>query len=90
MVRAAAGVDDFVHLFYIVIEDISPNILISREKADWRVELKPAIQQSDTNLSFLSDFDAMGSDKQEEVDDASALPPPKRHQQSAGRPYISP
>lgn len=32
----------------------------------------------------------MGSDKQEEVDDASALPPPKRYQQSAGRPYISP
>lgn len=32
----------------------------------------------------------MGSDKQEEVDDASALPPPKRHQQSAGRPYIPP
>ena len=32
----------------------------------------------------------MGSDKQEEIDDASALPPPKRHQQSAGRPYISP
>ena len=90
MVRAAAGEDDFVHLFYIVIEDISPNILISREKADWRVELKPAIQQSDANLSFLSDFDAMGSDKQEEIDDASALPPPKRHQQSAGRPYISP
>lgn len=90
MVRAAAGEDDFVHLFYIVIEDISPNILISREKADWRVELKPAIQQSDANLSFLSDFDATGSDKQEEIDDASALPPPKRYQQSAGRPYISP
>lgn len=91
MVRAAAGEDDFVHLFYIFIEDISPNILISREKADWRVELKPAIQQSDANLTFLSNFDAMGSDKQEEVDDASALlPPPKRHQQSAGRPYISP
>ena len=90
MVRAAAGEDDFVHLFYNVIEDISPDNLISREKADWRVELKPTIQQSDANLSFLSDFDAMGSDEQEEVDDASAIPPPKRHQQSAGRLYISP
>ena len=89
MVRAAAGEDDFVHLFYNVIEDISPDNLISREKADWRVELKPTIQQSDANLSFLSDFDAMGSDEREEVDDASALPPPKRHQQSAGL-YISP
>ncbi len=90
MVRAAAGEDDFVHLFYNFIEDISPDNLISREKADWRVELKPTIQQSDANLSFLSDFDAMGSDEQEEVDDALVLPPPKRHQQSAGRLYISP
>ncbi|KAI9682027.1 MAG: hypothetical protein M1817_000081 [Caeruleum heppii] len=90
MVRAAAGEDDFVHLFYNVIEDISSDNLISREKADWRVELKPTIRQSDANLSFLSDFNAMGSDEQEEVDDASVLPPPKRHQQSAGCLYISP
>lgn len=90
MVRAAAGEDDFVHLFYNVIEDISPDNLISREKADWRVELKPIIQQSEVNLSFLSDFDTMGSDEQEEVDDTSALPPLKRHQQSAGCLYISP
>lgn len=90
MVRAAAGEDDFVHLFYNVIEDISPENLISREKADWRVELKPTIQQSDANLSFLSDFDAMGSDKQGAVDDASALPPAKRHHRPASRLYISP
>lgn len=90
MVRAAAGEDDFVHLFYNVIEDISPENLISREKADWRVELKPTIQQSDANLSFLSDFDAMGSEKQEEVDDASALPPAKLHQRPASRLYIPP
>ena len=90
MVRAAACENDFVHFFYIVIKDISPNILISREKANWQVELKPVIQQSDANLSFLSDFNAMGSDKQEEVNVASALPLSKRHQQSAGRPYISP
>ena len=90
MVRAAAGEDDFVHLFYNIIEDISADNLISREKADWRVELKPTIQQSDANLSFLSDFDAIGSNEQEDVDDASALPPPKRHQQPAGRQYITP
>ena len=89
MVRAAAGEDDFVHLFYSIIEDLSTDNLISREKADWRVELKPTIQQPDANLSFLSDFDAIGSDEQEDVDDASAPPPPKRHQQSAGRRYIS-
>lgn len=90
MIRAAAGEDDFVHLFYNFIEYFSSDNLISREKADWRVELKPTIQQSDANLSFLSDFDAISRDEQEEVDDASALPPPKRHQQAAGRLYISP
>jgi hypothetical protein len=63
MVRAAAGEDDFVHLFYKVIEDLSPESLISREKADWRVELKPTIQQLDENLSFLLDFNALGSDE---------------------------
>lgn len=90
MVRAATGEDDFVHLFYNVIEDISPDNLISREKADWRVVLKPTIQQSDLNLSFLSEFNARGSDKQQEIDDALPAPPPKRHQQSTGHLYISP
>lgn len=89
MVRAAAGEDDFVHLFYRIIEDISADNLISREKADWRAELKPTIQQSDANLSFISDFDAMGSDEQQDDDDGSA-PPPKRHQPSVTRLYISP
>lgn len=73
----------------IIIEDISPNILIFCEKADWQVELKPAIQQSDANLSFLSDFNVMGSNKQEEIDKTSALPPPKCYQQSASHLYIS-
>jgi hypothetical protein len=63
MVRAAAGEDDFVHLFYTVIEDLSPESLISRENADWRVELKPTVQQLDENLSFLLDFNALGSDE---------------------------
>lgn len=80
MVRAAAGKNDFVHLFYNFIEDISPDNLISREKADWRIELKPAIQQSDANLSFLLNFDAVGSDKPEEFEDTSTLLSPKRHQ----------
>lgn len=90
MVRAAAGEDDFVHVFYTIAEDMSPDNLIFREKADWREELKPTIQQSNANLSFLSDFNAMGSDGHPEVDDALAPPPLKRHQQSAGRLYISP
>ena len=90
MVRAAAGEDDFIHGFYTITEEMSPDNLISREKADWRVELKPTIQQSDANLSFLSDFNAMNSDEQQEVNDALAPPPPKRYQQSAGRLYISP
>ena len=90
IVRAAAGEDDFVHLFYNVLEDLSPKNLLSREKADWRIELKPTIQQSDANLSFLSSFDAIGSDEQQNVDDAPALPPPKRYQQFTGGLYISP
>ena len=90
MVQAAAGEDDFAHAFYTIAEEMGPDNLISREKADWRWELKPTIQQVDANLSFLSDFNAMGSDKQQEVDDISAPPPLKRHQRSAGRVYISP
>lgn len=80
MVRAAAGKDDFVHLFCRAIEDISADDLISRQKADWRVKLKPKIQQSDANLSLLLDFDAIGSDEQEDVDDVSAPPPLKPRQ----------
>ena len=90
MVRAAAGEDDFVHLFYNIIEDMSADDLISREKADWRVELKPTIQHSNANLSFLTDFDAIDSDEQEEVDDALASSSSKRHQQSASRLYVGP
>ena len=90
MVRAAAGEDDFVHVFYTIAEDMSPDNLIFREKADWREDLKPTIQQSNANLSFLSDFNAIGNDEQQETDDAPVPPPSKRHQQSAGRLYISP
>ena len=90
MVRAAAGEDDFVHLFYTIAEDMSPDNLIFREKADWREDLKPTIRQSNANLSFLSDFNAMSSDEQQDFDDGPILPPSKRHQQSAGCLYISP
>ncbi|KAL9616343.1 MAG: hypothetical protein Q9160_008786 [Pyrenula sp. 1 TL-2023] len=91
MVQAAAGEDDFVHLFYNFMEDISPDNLISREKADWRVELKPTIRQLNANLSFLLDFDAMGSDKQQEVNDTLTAPPlPKRHQPSNSHLYTPP
>ena len=90
MVRAAAGEDDFVHVFYSIAEEMKPDDLIFREKADWRMELKPTIRQSDANLSFLSDFNTIGSDEQEKIDDASAPPPPKRQQHSTGRLYISP
>ena len=90
MVQAAAGEGDFVHFLHTTAKEISPDQLIFCEKAEWRAELKPLIQQSDWNLSFLSDLNAIGHEVQREVDDASALPSPKRHQQSAGRLYISP
>lgn len=90
MVRAAAGEDDFVHLFYTTAEDFSPSDLVFREKADWREDLKPTIQQSNANLSFLSDFNAIGSHKQQGFDDTPILPLSKRLQQSAGYRYISP
>ena len=91
IVRAAAGEGDFVHLFHTIAEEMSPSNLIFREEADWRVELKPKIQQLDANWNFLSNFNAIGSDEQQEVgDDSAQPPPPKRHLQSAGRLYISP
>ncbi|KAL8835094.1 MAG: hypothetical protein Q9170_003450 [Blastenia crenularia] len=90
MVRVAAGEDDFVHIFYHVIEELGSADLISCEKADWRVELKPTTQYLGVNLSFLSDADAMGNNELQEVNDSLALPAPKRRQESAGRLHISP
>lgn len=90
IVQAAAREDDFVHLFRRALEAMYPDQILFREKADWRVELKPIPQQSDLNLSFLVDFNAMDSNQQQEGDDASAPPPPKRQQQCAGQTYITP
>ena len=89
-VQAAAGEDDFVHIFRRALEAMNPDQILFREKADWREELKPIPQQSKLNLSFLVDFNAMESDQQKRVDDVSAPPLPKRQQQSVSQAYVSP
>ncbi|KAI9792923.1 MAG: hypothetical protein M1816_001245 [Peltula sp. TS41687] len=88
-VRAAAGEDDFIHLFHDALKVMSPDNLCLREKADWRAELKPKTQQSGLNLDFMDSIFLVG-DQRQEVDDASAPPPAKRQQQSAVQSYISP
>jgi hypothetical protein len=90
LVQAAAGEGDFVSIFHTIAEQLSPDNFIFRKEADWRAELKPTIQQSAANLSILWDFKGLGSDEQQNIDDTSAPPPPKRHLQSADRLYISP
>lgn len=88
-VQAAAGEDDFVHLFRCALEAMNTDQILFREKADWREELKPIPQQSDLNLSFLVDFSDLDSGQQQEVD--TSAPPPKRQQQTTRRTcYISP
>lgn len=88
-VKAAVGEDDFIELFLIALRAMDHRSLCLRAKADWREELKPTIQRSDLNLSFLADFNAMAGDEQQGVDDASA-PPRKRQQQYAAQTPISP
>lgn len=80
-VKAAVGQDDFIELFLIALRAMHHSSLCLRAKADWREEIKPAVQQSDLNLGFLADFNAM-------IDDAS-LPPRKRQQQHVGPRPIS-
>jgi hypothetical protein len=87
--RAAVGEDDFVNLFHNTLMAMSPENLCLREKADWQEELKPKILRSRFNLDFLTGFDFMAGDQQQEADDASA-PLRKRQQQSANQIYISP
>jgi hypothetical protein len=89
VVKAAVGEDDFIELFLIALRAMDYSSLCLRAKADWREEIKPTIQQSDLNLSFLADFNAMPGDQQQELDDASA-PPRKRQQQYTGPTPISP
>jgi len=88
-VKAAVGEDDFIELFRIALRAMGSSSLCLRANADWRVEIKPTIQQSDLNLSFLTDFSAMANDQQQEVNEASA-PPRKRQQQHDGPTPISP
>lgn len=89
IVKAAVGEDDFVELFLIALRAMDHSNLCLRAKADWREEIKPTIQQSDLNLSFLADFNALVGDQHQDVDDAS-VPPRKRQQQYAGPRPISP
>jgi len=88
-VKAAVGEDDYIELFLIALRAMDHSSLCLRAKADWREEIKPTIQQSDLNLSFLADFNAMAGDQQQEVDNALTLPR-KRQQQYAGPTPISP
>lgn len=82
MVRFAAREDDFVHLFGDILRDIKSSSIITSEKADWRVELKPTIQRSKVNLSFLFDIPAVGSDGPQGLEDTLTPPAPKRYQPS--------
>ena len=88
-VKAAVGKDDFIELLLIALRAMNHSSLCLRAKADWRVELKPTVQQSDLNWSFLPDPNFVASDQRQDVNDASA-PPRKRQQQNGGQTYISP
>lgn len=89
-VNAGVGEDDFIHLLFAALKAMSLTNLCLREKADWKEELKPIVKRSGVSLSFLESFNAMGSDQQQEIEDTSVLPPPKRQHQSSGLTYISP
>lgn len=82
-VRAQSGEDDFIDPLHTALKALGIKNLCVHEKADWREELKPTIQQqSHFSSSFMTDV------QQLEVDDVSARPR-KRQQQAAGG-YISP
>lgn len=83
VVRAAVGEDDCIGVLRTALKAMDHSKLSLRKKADWRVELKPTIQQPAFNLSFVGGY------QQQEIDDASAQPQ-KRHQQQASPTYISP
>ena len=87
-VKAAVGEDDFIELLLIALRAMDHSSLCLRAKADWREEIKPTIQQSGLDLSFLAGFNAIAGEQQQEVDDVSA--PRKRQQQCANPTLISP
>jgi hypothetical protein len=59
-VKAAVGEDDFIQLFLIVLRAMEHSSLCLRANAEWREEIKPTLQSSDLNLSFLADFERHG------------------------------
>ncbi|KAL9622615.1 MAG: hypothetical protein Q9160_003112 [Pyrenula sp. 1 TL-2023] len=82
-VRAQTGEDDFLDPLHTAIKTLGLKNICIREKAAWRLELKPIIQQQQRwSSSFMADI------QQREVDDASA-PLPKR-QQRCNNEYMSP
>ncbi|KAI9861208.1 MAG: hypothetical protein M1813_005381 [Trichoglossum hirsutum] len=87
-VKAAVGEDDFIELFRTALKAMHHSNLCLRAKADWREEIKPTIQQSNWNLSFLANFNAMAGDLQQEVDDAPASP--RKRRRHAGPTPTSP
>ncbi|KAF7502121.1 hypothetical protein GJ744_007097 [Endocarpon pusillum] len=82
-VRAQSGEDDFLDPLHTALKSLGLKNLCLHEKADWREELKPVVQQQQ---HFSSSF--MAGVHQLEVDGASARPR-KRQQRSAGE-YMSP
>ncbi|OAP56020.1 hypothetical protein AYL99_10172 [Fonsecaea erecta] len=82
-VRAQSGENDFINPLYTALKALGLKNLCLHEKAEWREELKPTVQQQ---LHFSSSF--MAGVQQLEVDGISARPR-KRQQQSAGE-YMSP
>ncbi|ROW13880.1 hypothetical protein VPNG_03632 [Cytospora leucostoma] len=85
-VNAAVGEDDFLEIFLVALRALGHSNLCLRAKADWREDIKPTIQQSDLDLSFL--VNAVGGGQQQGAEDASA-PPRKRQQQYAASDSIS-
>lgn len=82
-VRAQTGEDDFLDPLHTAIKALGLKKICIREKAAWRLELKPIIQQQQRwSSSFVAGL------QQREVDDASA-PLPKRQQQ-CNNEYMSP
>jgi len=84
-VQVPVGEDDFVHPFLRALEAMNHDQIGFREKADWREELKPIPGQSDPDLSFLDDLNAMDNNQQQDLDDAPTPPPPKRQQKSSAQ-----